>query len=104
MLVGQDIDVYDDKAVMWAFSTRCRPGDDELFYPDVRAFPLIPYNGHGAHSPVKGGKVVSDALMPVEYQTGKRNWEAADFKESYPEDVKDKVLRGWEAMGFRTLD
>ncbi|KAL4799330.1 UbiD decarboxylyase family [Aspergillus venezuelensis] len=104
VLVGSDIDVYDDKAVMWAFSTRCRPYDDEVFFPDVRAFPLIPYNGHGWHSPVKGGKVVSDALMPVEYKEGKRDWEAADFRESYPEDVKSKVLRKWEGMGFGKLE
>ncbi|KAL4954818.1 UbiD decarboxylyase family [Aspergillus filifer] len=104
VLVGSDIDVYDDKAVMWAFSTRCRPYDDEVFFPDVRAFPLVPYNGHGWHSPVKGGKVVSDALMPVEYKEGKRDWEAADFRESYPEDVKERVLRNWEGMGFGKLE
>jgi hypothetical protein len=30
VLVGGDIDVFDDKDVMWAFSTRCRPGHDEV--------------------------------------------------------------------------
>lgn len=99
ILVGDDIDVYNDKDVMWAFSTRCRPHDDEVFYHDVRAFPLIPYNGHGAHDKVKGGKVVSDALMPAEYTKGK-TWEAASFEESYPEEVKQKVLSEWRAMGF----
>lgn len=101
VLVGDDIDVYDGKDVMWAFSTRCRPKDDETFFDDVRAFPLIPYNGQGTHSPVRGGKVVSDALMPKEYTTG-RNWEAASFEESYPQEIKDKVLADWEAMGFET--
>ncbi|KAL8277938.1 hypothetical protein RQP46_009570 [Phenoliferia psychrophenolica] len=100
ILVGGDIDVYDDKDVMWAFSTRCRPGDDETFFGDCKAFPLIPYNGHGFHSPVKGGKVVSDALMPSEYKTGKPDWIAADFKQSYPEEVKAKVLANWVADGF----
>ncbi|KAI9376168.1 UbiD decarboxylyase family [Aspergillus egyptiacus] len=104
VLVGEDIDVYDDKAVMWAFSTRCKPGVDEVFFDDVRAFPLIPYNAHGSSSPVRGGKVVSDALLPVEYTEGKRNWEAADFKESYPEEVKEKVLAKWESMGFAKLE
>lgn len=33
VLVGSDIDVYDDKDVMWAFTTRCRPGDDEVRQP-----------------------------------------------------------------------
>ena len=100
VLVGDDIDVYDGKDVMWAFSTRCRPGTDETFYEDVRGFPLIPYMGKGNGSPTQGGKVVSDALMSVEYTTGK-NWEAADFESSFPEEVKTKVLANWEKMGFR---
>jgi UbiD family decarboxylase len=104
VLVGEDIDVYDDKQVMWAFSTRCKPGVDEVFFDNVRAFPLIPYNAHGSSSPVRGGKVISDALLPVEYTEGKRNWEAADFKESYPEEVKEKILRRWESMGFGKLE
>ena len=100
VLVGNDIDVYDGKDVMWAFSTRCRPGTDETFYEDVRGFPLIPDMGKGNGSPTQGGKVVSDALMSVEYATGK-NWEAADFESSFPEEVKTKVLANWEKMGFR---
>jgi phenacrylate decarboxylase len=100
VLVGDDIDVYDGKDVMWAFSTRCRPSMDETHYEDVRGFPLIPYMGKGNGSPVQGGKVVSDALLPVEYTTGK-NWEAADFEHSFPEEVKSKVLANWEKMGFR---
>jgi UbiD family decarboxylase len=99
VLVGDDIDVYNFKDVMWAFTTRCRPNDDEYFFDDCKAFPLIPYNGHGGFSPVKGGKVVSDALLPVEYTTG-RNWEAADFKGSYPQELQDKINGNWEAMGF----
>ncbi|KAM0251718.1 hypothetical protein ACHAQJ_008039 [Trichoderma viride] len=71
ILVGEDIDVYDDKDVMWAFTTRCRPGTDEVFFDDVLGFLLIPYMGHGNADPFKGGKVVSDALLPVEYTTGK---------------------------------
>jgi 3-polyprenyl-4-hydroxybenzoate decarboxylase len=86
---------------MWAFVTRCRPGDDETFFDDVRPFPLIPYNSKSWHSPARGGKVVGGALLKSEFTTGK-NWQAASFKESYPEEVKDKVLAEWEAMGFET--
>ncbi|XPS69541.1 Phenacrylate decarboxylase [Ascochyta lentis] len=99
VLVGDDIDVYDGKEVMWAFSTRCRPNDDETFYADTRAFPLIPYNGHGAHNPAKGGKVVSDALLLDEYTTG-ATWQAASFMESYPKELQDKVNGDWVNMGF----
>ncbi|KAJ9123046.1 Ferulic acid decarboxylase 1 [Naganishia vaughanmartiniae] len=102
VLVGDDIDVYDGKDIMWAFSTRCRPGMDETFFEDVKGFPLVPYMSHGNGSPVKGGKVVSDALMPSEYTTG-RDWVAADFDNSYPEELKNQVLAQWENDGFAPL-
>ena len=103
VLVGEDIDIFDFKDVIWAFTTRCRPSLDETFYEDCKGFPLVPYMSHGNGNPVKGGKVVSDALMPSEYTTG-RDWVAADFKESYPEEVKAKVLGNWEADGFNPLN
>lgn len=87
---------------VWAFSTRCRPNLDETFFEDVRGFPLIPYMSHGNGSPVKGGKVVSDALMPLEYTTGP-DFIAADFKNSYPDELKAQVLSNWEADGFAPL-
>ena len=99
ILVGDDIDVHDGEDVMWAFSTRCRPGDDEIFFRDVRGFPLIPYMSHGSFSANKGGKVVSDAILPVEYTTGK-NWQTGDFKNSYPEELQKSVNARWENMGF----
>ncbi|KAF5020194.1 hypothetical protein F66182_7759 [Fusarium sp. NRRL 66182] len=99
VLVGDDINVYDFKDVIWAFCTRCRPGMDEYLFEDVAGFPLIPYMSYGNGAPNRGGKVVSDCLMPVEYTTG-RNWEAADFENSFPEGVKERVCSRWEALGF----
>jgi hypothetical protein len=55
---------------------------------------------HGNGSPVQVGKVVSEALLPCEYTT-RRDWEAADFESSYPEEIKQMVLANWTKMGFR---
>lgn len=87
ILVGDDIDVYNGKEVMWAFCTRCRPHLDETIFEGVRGFPLIPYMSHGNGPLTRGGKVVSDALLSVEYTTS-RDWEAADSQNSYPEYLK----------------
>lgn len=80
VLVGNDIDVYEFKDVIWAFSTRCRANLDETFFEDVRGFLLVPYMTHDNGSPTVGarGKVISDALMLTEYTTG-RDWQAADI-------------------------
>lgn len=99
VIIGDDIDAYDFKDVMWAFSTRCRPGMDEYLFEDVPGFPLIPYMSHGNGKPNRGGKVVSDCLMPTEYTTGK-DWEAADFKNSYPAELQKSVLDRWSGWGF----
>lgn len=99
VLVGEDIDVYNFQDVIWAFCTRCRPGTDEYHFEDVVGFQLIPYMSHGNGPANKGGKVVSDALLPVEYTTG-RTWEAASFKESYPPEIQEKVQAKWNAYGF----
>ncbi|KAL7966414.1 UbiD decarboxylyase family [Trichoderma sp. SZMC 28014] len=103
ILVGDDIDVYNDKDVLWAFSTRCRPGTDEYYWEDVKGFFLVPFMGEGNGPPHKGGKVVSDALLTAEYTTGP-NWETADFEHAYPEDIKNRVLQNWEKMGFSKLE
>ena len=100
LLIGDDIDVYDFKDVIWAFSTRCRPGMDEYLFEDVPGFRLLPSIGHGNGPPNQGGKIVCDCLMPTEYTTG-RNWESADFKGSFPIELQKKVLDCWESFGFK---
>ncbi|KAF3009720.1 Ferulic acid decarboxylase 1 [Curvularia kusanoi] len=100
VLVGEDIDIYNSKDVFFAFSTRCRPGTDETFFQECRGFPLIPYMSHGTAAPNKGGKVVSDALLPIEYTEGP-NWDISDFKSSYPKKLQDKINERWQQMGFR---
>ncbi|ATZ58043.1 hypothetical protein BCIN_15g05150 [Botrytis cinerea B05.10] len=100
ILCGPDIDVYDFKDVMFAFSTRCRPNHDETFFEECRGFPLIPYMSHGTSSPVQGGKVISDALMPTEYE-GSQNWQQASFKHSYPETLQKHINAKWmNSWGF----
>ncbi|PON28853.1 hypothetical protein TGAM01_v201961 [Trichoderma gamsii] len=103
LLVGEDIDVHDDADIMWAFSTRCRPGLDEYPYEDAKGFALIPYMGHGNGNPTKGGKMVCDALFPVEYTTG-RNWVNTSFREAYPKPLQDSIVASWEKRGFSKLN
>ncbi|KAJ4028921.1 Ferulic acid decarboxylase 1 [Fusarium oxysporum] len=100
ILIGDDIDVFNWNDVMWALVTRCRPGKDEALFEEVRGHPITPYMSHGPHgNPTQGGKIVSDCLMPIEYQ-GKKNFRECSFNKSYPDDIKNKVQAGWKDMGF----
>lgn len=99
LVVGDDIDVYNFKDLMWAFVTRCRPGHDEYLFDDVPGFPLTPYMSHGGRDRTRGGKVISDCLFPMEYTDGPI-FQMVDFERSFPEDIKDKVRKNWTDMGF----
>lgn len=98
LLVGEDVDVYKFNDVMWAYSTRCRPGHDEYPFDDVPGFPLTPYMSHGGGDSHKGGKIISDCLLPMEYE-GKRTFQKVDFESSYTA-VKDRIKDNWVEMGF----
>lgn len=99
LLVGADINVYDFQDVLWAYTTRCRPGQAEYVFEDVPGFPLTPYMSHGCGNRLLGGKVISDCLLPMEYR-GEKTFQRVDFENSYPEDVKEKVRANWHRMGF----
>ena len=98
-IVGDDIDPYDFNQVLWAYATRCRPNMDEWFIDDILGFSLVPYMSHGPGPPTRGGKSVSNCLLPIEY-TGEPNWQKADFRNAYSKALQAKVLRNWKSMGF----
>lgn len=93
-LIGDDIDIYNFKDIVWALSTRSRPGADDFPFEDVRGLPIMPYMSHGTGDPRRGGKMVTNCLLPAEYE-GARNWIPVDFESCYPEEVKEKVRELW---------
>lgn len=94
-LVGPDIDIWDDKELIFAFSTRCRPGPlQETHVDDVPGFFITPFMICGYGDPHAGGKCIHDCLLPKEYTTG-QNWKVAAFKNEYPQDLQDKVNANW---------
>ncbi|KAL2009493.1 hypothetical protein VTN00DRAFT_5300 [Thermoascus crustaceus] len=104
-LVGNDVDITDINQVMWAVSTRYRPGADEFVFENYRGLPLFPYMTKAKREKVPdpglGGKSVVNLLLPQEYE-GKRDWVASNFEGSYPAEVKEKVLAKWEKYGYKS--
>lgn len=99
LVVGDDIDAFNFKDVMWAYSTRCRPGIDEYLYDNVPGFFLVPYMSHGPGDGFTGGKIICNCLLPVEYTTGP-NWITCDFEHGYPEELKAKINENWTSIGY----
>jgi len=101
ILVGDHVDVYDFKDVVWAFVTRCRPGLDEHVFEHVPGFPMTPYMSHGGgESRTRGGKAIYDALLPAEYIIGCQ-FEEVSFSRSYPKAVREKIESNWQRWGFK---
>ncbi|KAL3484329.1 UbiD family decarboxylase [Aspergillus germanicus] len=99
LVVGDDIDPFSFKDVIWSYASRCRPGMDEFHFEDVKAYPLVPYMSHGPGTKLTGGKVVANCLLPHEYNQ-EQMWVTCDFENGYPKDVKEKVLRRWAEFGL----
>lgn len=103
ILVGDHVNVYEFRDVLWALATRCRPGRDEYVFEDVPGFPMTPYMSHGGHGPpTKGGKAICDALMPAEYTTGCQFHEVS-FEKSYPKHVRERIENNWQQWGFKKV-
>ena len=101
VLVGDDIDPTDFNDVLWAFHTRCRPGQDEYLFEDLPAFPLIPFMGHGPGNPLRGGRVVSDCLFTEQYHNPDFKFTEASFRGGYTKEVRDLVDERWtNVYGF----
>lgn len=101
LLVGEDVDPFDLKDVLWAYSTRCRPGQMEYTFEndDVKAFSLIPYMSHGPGEKNKGGKQVCDCIFPEQYEHD-LEWEVGNFNLGYSKDIKERAMSLWKAQGF----
>ena len=61
ILVDSDVDPFDMTQVMWALSTRVRPGKDVIVINNVPGMPLDPCS----EPPGMGGKLIIDATTPV---------------------------------------
>lgn len=101
LVVSDDVDIYNWEDIIWAYTTRCHPTRDEIPFEDVVAWRLLPsVMQQKGEARVKGGKVVCNCILPSE-ETGNRGWEEADFKGSFPKEVKERVLQRWDTLGFK---
>lgn len=99
-LVSDDIDPSSLQDIVWAEATRCQPGANEFFFDEYPNIPLIPYVSHGIEAAGHHRKVVRCCLFPVEFTSSHRFWKQGSFRESYPEDVQDRVRQRWGSYGF----
>ncbi|KAI7762011.1 hypothetical protein LZL87_004318 [Fusarium oxysporum] len=64
LLIGDDVDIHNWTDVIWAYTSRCRPGIDEYVFDEVMGRPLTPYRKYGRGSSVKGGVWIFGLRIP----------------------------------------
>jgi 3-polyprenyl-4-hydroxybenzoate decarboxylase len=99
LLVANDIDITDIDQVVWALATRYRPGQGEYLFLDAPGIPLVPYLTEEEKRTGRGGKSVVSCLQPSQL-AGVTTGQAANFENSFPNDVKSQVLSNWSKFGF----
>ncbi|MEM4315264.1 MAG: UbiD family decarboxylase [Nitrososphaerota archaeon] len=65
VVVDEDIDIYDDEAVIWAMTYRAQPSEDVLILEDLKAIPLDP-SLPSEMPPVSTSKMGFDATIPLD--------------------------------------
>lgn len=99
-LVGDDINPTNFKDVVWAAATRCQPRANEFFFDEYSNIPLIPYVGYGVKFGRNACKVMRCCLFPSESRHDELVWREASFRDSYPEEIQEKIKSQWETYGF----
>lgn len=99
IVVDDDVDVYNLTEVFHAVATRCHPGRGITIRRNEVVNRLLPYLTPEEKKFMKGGTVLFDCLWP-------RDWPKENiptrgtFKEAFPEDVKNRVLKNWKSYGY----
>ncbi|MFL9989498.1 UbiD family decarboxylase [Paraburkholderia sediminicola] len=99
LIVGNDVDITDVDAVVWALATRSHPKHDHFAYPDLPGFPMVPYLNSDDIARGSGGNVIINCLFPEQFK-GEIRAGTASFEHSYPEALKRQVLENWTRYGF----
>jgi UbiD family decarboxylase len=98
MVVHDDIDPTDLQELIWAFATRCHPGEGEVVFHHAPVYPLIAFTTKSEKTTHDGTKCVYNCLGPEDW--GDTLPERSSFRFAYPKDLQEKVLANWQAYGF----
>nr|ART36520.1 C382 [uncultured bacterium] len=104
IVVDEDVDPWNLGEVFHALCTKCNPVRDIHIYPGYYNSPLSPYMANHPQQElgggVGGGNVLMDCTWPIEWTAEQRPHRLA-FHNTYPEDVKQKVLANFACWGLQ---
>lgn len=103
VVVDDDVDVFDFKAVIHALATKCHPirGIALEEVEAGKANPITPCYTAEERRAQKGGLAIFDATWPLEWRKETDIPVKSSFEVMYPQNIKEKVLKHWEQWGFK---
>jgi 4-hydroxy-3-polyprenylbenzoate decarboxylase len=96
MVIENDVDATNYTEALHAAMTRCHPGKGIQVYPLAPGHPLIPFLDLHDKMHARGSSLTIDATSPVDWQDEADKPRRMSFDHAYPEDIRVKVLAGWE--------
>lgn len=100
IVVDEDVDVFNVGQVIHAFATKCHPVRGITARAHDSAIDLTPFLSPTERYNLEGGTAVFDCTWPVDWSVEFDRPFRVSFNEAYPDEIKTRVLKNWEAYGF----
>jgi 4-hydroxy-3-polyprenylbenzoate decarboxylase len=105
IVVDKDIDVFDIREVVHAFSTRCHPINGVKPIEARGGWPLCPFLSQEDREKLfttgETGAVVFDCTWPIEWSKESEVPMRMSFNKSYPTEIKEMALKKWRGYGLK---
>jgi 3-octaprenyl-4-hydroxybenzoate carboxy-lyase/Flavoprotein len=99
LVMEDDVDITDINQVVWAFATRASPGNGEEYFQNESTTNLPIFLSHDEKRYYHATKVVHNCLYLDELTPDERPGKVT-FRDGWPQEIQDRVLRNWEAYGY----
>ena len=99
LVMEDDVDITDINQVVWAFATRASPGNGEEYFQNESTTNLPIFLSHDEKRYYHATKVVHNCLYLDELTPEERPGKVT-FRDGWPQEIQDRVLRNWEAYGY----
>jgi 4-hydroxy-3-polyprenylbenzoate decarboxylase len=99
IVVNDDVDVTSWEEVLWALTTRLHPQRGIFTTGASWGIRLLPFVSEYERENGLGSQVLFDCTWPKEWPE-EQIPKVASFEGVWPEEIRQKVLRNWEAYGF----
>jgi 4-hydroxy-3-polyprenylbenzoate decarboxylase len=103
IVVDDDVDVFNFKAVIHALATKCHPMRGIVMeeVESGKANPLTPCYTAEERRAQSGGLAIFDSTWPLEWKKETDIPVKSSFEVMYPQKIKEKVLEKWQQWGFK---